>query len=106
MTYATQIVNYPVQSFATADIVPLACILTHKKLKKSTLKSICVLTVHDSIVVDVYPGEEKEVVQILCSAMENVDREINYRYSYDMVMPLDIEIKSGSNWLEGKVIYE
>lgn len=106
VTYATQIVNYPVQSFATADIVPLACILAHKKFKDSMLKSKCVLTVHDSIVVDVYPGEEKEVVQILCSAMENVDREINYRYSYDMVMPLDIEIKSGSNWLEGKVIYE
>jgi hypothetical protein len=28
------------------------------------------------------------------------------RYNYEMVIPLAIEIKSGSNWLNGKVIYE
>jgi len=106
VTYSTQIVNYPVQSFATADIVPLACIRVDKKMKDRQMKSLCVLTVHDSIVIDVYPGEEKEIVQILASAMENVDRELNYRYSYEMSIPLDIEIKSGPNWLEGKVIYE
>jgi DNA polymerase-1 len=106
VTYATQIVNYPVQSFATADIVPLACIRVDKKMKDRQMKSLCVLTVHDSIVIDVYPGEEKELVEILASAMENVDRELEYRYDYEMSIPLDIEIKSGPNWLEGKVIYE
>jgi DNA polymerase-1 len=106
VTYATQIVNYPVQSFATADIVPLACIRVDKKMKDRQMKSLCVLTVHDSIVIDVYPGEEKELIEILASAMENVDRELEYRYDYEMSIPLDIEIKSGPNWLEGKVIYE
>ena len=106
VTYATQIVNYPVQSFATADIVPLACIRVDKKMKDRQMKSLCVLTVHDSIVIDVYPGEEKDLVEILASAMENVDRELKYRYDYEMSIPLDIEIKSGPNWLEGSVIYE
>ena len=106
ITYATQIVNYPVQSFATADIVPLACIRAYKQLKDNDVKSLCVLTVHDSIVVDVYPGEEALVKDILINAMEHVDQDILFRYDYNMLMPLDIEIKSGPNWLEGKVIYE
>jgi len=107
VTYATQIVNYPVQSFATADIVPLACIRAHKAMKRRPdLKSLIVLTVHDSVVVDIYPGEVDEVKNILVNAMEGVADELKHRYSYDMALPLAIEIKSGSNWLNGKVIYE
>ena len=107
VTYATQIVNYPVQSFATADIVPLACVRAHSKFKsKPHLKSKMVLTVHDSIVVDIYPGEVDEVKDILVYAMEGVAEELKRRYSYNMVLPLAIEIKSGSNWLNGNVIYE
>ena len=64
------------------------------------------LTVHDSIVVDVYPGEEEQIKDILVEAMKHVDQELNIRYNYRFIMPLDIEIKSGPNWLEGKVIYE
>jgi len=106
ITYATQIVNYPVQSFATADIVPLACIRANALIKNAGIQSLFVLTVHDSIVVDVYPGEQEKVKQILIEAMEGVADEVSVRYDYDMVIPLAIEIKSGSNWLNGSVIYE
>jgi DNA polymerase I-like protein with 3'-5' exonuclease and polymerase domains len=76
-------------------------------MKSAThLKSKIVLTVHDSIVVDIYPGEVDEVKDILVYAMEGVADELKKRYSYDMVLPLAIEIKSGSNWLNGNVIYE
>lgn len=106
VTYATQIVNYPVQSFATADIVPLACIRVDKAMRDQQVKSLCVLTVHDSIVIDVYPGEEEICKNLLAEAMEKVADEVYLRYDYRMVMPLSIEIKSGENWLEGNVIYE
>ena len=106
ISYATQIVNYPVQSFATADIVPIACIRASKLMRNAGVKSKLVLTVHDSIVVDVYPGEEEQVKDILVDAMENVADEVSLRYNYDMVIPLAIEIKSGSNWLNGNVIHE
>ncbi len=33
-SYATQIKNYPVQGFATADIVPLACIKIYELMKE------------------------------------------------------------------------
>jgi DNA polymerase I-like protein with 3'-5' exonuclease and polymerase domains len=69
------------------------------------VKSLCVLTVHDSIVVDVHPDEKDIVKEILIDAMENVAKEVKVRFNYEMVIPLAIEIKSGSNWLNGNVIY-
>jgi len=106
VTYGTQIVNYPVQSFATADIVPLACIRAYKMLKNRQVKSLCVLTVHDSIVVDTHPDEVDIVKEILIDAMEGVVSEIKKRYDYEMALPLAIEIKAGETWLNGDVIYE
>ena len=106
ISYGTQIVNYPVQSFATADIVPIACIRVVKMMKDRQVKSLCVLTVHDSIVIDVYPGEQEIMKEILAEGMEGVADEVALRYDYKMVIPLAIEIKSGSNWLNGNVIYE
>lgn len=105
VTYGTQIVNYPVQSFATADIVPLACIRAYKMMKRQRVKSLCVLTVHDSIVVDTHPDEIEIVKEILIEAMEGVAQEIKKRYDYTMVLPLAIEIKAGDNWLNGEIIY-
>ena len=57
-------------------------------------------------VVDVYPGEQEQIKTILINAMEGVADELKNRYDYKMVTPLTIEIKSGSNWLNGQVIYE
>jgi hypothetical protein len=54
----------------------------------------------------VYPGEQEIMKDILAEGMEGVAMEVKKRFNYDMVIPLAIEIKSGSNWLNGKVIYE
>jgi DNA polymerase I-like protein with 3'-5' exonuclease and polymerase domains len=59
--YRTQIVNYPVQGHATGDIVPLACIILHRNMKQLQMKSQFINTVHDSIVIDCFPGEEQKV---------------------------------------------
>jgi DNA polymerase I-like protein with 3'-5' exonuclease and polymerase domains len=75
-------------------------------MKDRQVKSLCVLTVHDSIVIDVYPGEQEIMKEILAEGMEGVADEVALRYDYEMVIPLAIEIKSGSNWLNGNVIYE
>ena len=59
----TQIKNYPVQSFATADIVPIALLHIDGLLKG--MKSCIVNTVHDSIVIDVHPDEESRGIVIV-----------------------------------------
>lgn len=98
ITNATNVVNYPVQSFATADIVPLACIRAFRNW--GDLRSRLIITVHDSIVVDVHPEELQQVKLILKDAMFGVTDELLSRFNYKTVLPLDIEIEYGPNWME------
>jgi len=98
ITNATNVVNYPVQSFATADIVPLACIRALRRW--GDLKSRLIITVHDSIVVDVHPDEVQQVKNVLKESMLGVKDELLARFNYEPVLPLDIEIEYGPNWME------
>lgn len=99
-TNATQIVNYPIQGFATGDLVPLACIRAHRLFKEANIKSLLVLTVHDSICVDCHPDELDIVCKLLTKAMKGVAEEAYNRWGYEFVLPLDIEISCGTNWLD------
>ena len=100
VTNHTQLVNFPVQSFATADQVPLACVRALRKFRKLKLKSKLVLTVHDSIVVDIHPDELDAVNQALKWAMTGVTDEMKDRFNYEAVLPLDIEGSVGTNWMD------
>lgn len=102
VTNATAIVNYPVQSFATGDCVPIACIRALKYFRKHNLKSKLILTVHDSIVVDCLSEEKDKVVAGLQWAMEGVKDDLHSRFNYIPSLPLDIEIEAGKNWMEMK----
>ena len=99
VTFATQILNYPVQGFS-ADLVQLACIRAFRMFKGQKLQSKLILTVHDSIVVDTHPDEVDEVKAILTQAMTEVGEESEERFGYSLVVPLEIEISRGKNWLE------
>jgi len=99
VTSATQILNYPVQGFS-ADLVQLACIRAFKLFKQADLRSKLTLTVHDSICVDTHPDEIEQVKSILTEAMTGVGEEAEKRFGYKTVVPLDIEISGGPNWLE------
>lgn len=102
----TQIVNYPVQGFATADIVPLACIRLYRLMKKHKVKSLFVLQVHDSIVIDCYPGEEELMVQLLTEAMVYIAEEMKERWGVEYNFPVTVEIARGSNWMNTEVVAE
>ena len=103
-TFATQIKNYPVQGFATADIVPIACINVRNLFIANGLKSLPFLTVHDSIVVDIYPGEEKTVSMLLTQGMLGVIDSLYERYGVQFNVPLEVEVKAGPNWMDTEVI--
>ena len=103
-TYGTQIKNYPVQGFATADIVPLACINIYKLMKDKGVKSLLVNTVHDSIVADVYPGEENVMSDIFNQGTADVIPALKQYYKIDFNVPLDTELKIGNNWLDMKEV--
>ena len=96
----TQIKNYPVQSFATADIVPLILMYIEKQLE--TLQSCVVNSVHDSIVIDVHPTEEKQVLYIIKLTNTNMIQLIESEFKINFNVPLLLEAKIGSNWLDTK----
>tara|TARA_R110002153_G_scaffold30753_3_gene94220 strand:- start:3786 stop:5798 length:2013 start_codon:yes stop_codon:yes gene_type:complete len=100
ITNATAVVNYPCQSFATADLVVMSCVRAHERFKDEKFKSRLILTVHDSIVVDVHPDEDARVIAALKWAMGGLAGEVSKRYDYDLLLPLDIEITQGPNWME------
>ena len=103
-TYGTQIKNYPVQGFATADIVPIACINIYKLMQKHKVKSLLVNTVHDSIVADVYPGEEDVMSKIFKQGTADVIPALKQYYNIDFNVPLDTELKIGYDWLNMKEV--
>jgi len=103
---ATKIKNYPVQGFATADIVPMACIKLYHLMKDHGLQSLLINEVHDSIIVDTYPGEEDQVMNYIIDAMLGVIDGLDHRFNFTFTVPLMIEIKRGKNWLEMEKIFE
>jgi DNA polymerase I-like protein with 3'-5' exonuclease and polymerase domains len=94
--------NYPVQGFATGDIVPLILLEIDKLLKKDELKSVLVNSVHDSVVLDVHPSEVKAVLNIIKYVNKNLKNIIETTYNMDMNVPLLLEAKMGDNWLDVK----
>ena len=100
VSHFTMIKNYPVQSFATADIVPIVLLHIDNYLK--TMKSCVVNSVHDSLVIDVHPEEEKQVLYIINQTNKELVNLIKLRWGIDFNVPLLLEAKIGKNWLDTK----
>jgi len=97
-SHFTMIKNYPVQGFATGDIVPVVLLELDERLKP--LKSCLVNTVHDSTVIDVHPNEKDYVIQIITDMNNDLDLIIEEAYDVKMNVPMLLEAKIGSNWLD------
>ncbi|MGB2197784.1 MAG: DNA polymerase I [Flavobacteriaceae bacterium] len=83
-------VNAPIQGSA-ADIIKIAMINIYKNLNKGDFKSKMLLQVHDELVFDIYKPELESIKSLIKTEMEN---------AYTMVVPLDVELDIGKNWLE------
>ena len=99
-THFTMIKNYPVQGFATGDVVPVVLIELEERLKP--YKSCLVNTVHDSAVIDIHPDEKDAVIQIIQDMNDELNDLIEKAYGIQMNVPLLLEAKIGPNWLDTK----
>lgn len=99
---STIIKNYPVQGFATADIIPIYCINTWKLFIQYGLKSLLINEVHDDVTADVYPGELEIAAKLMVQAFHSIYEEAEKRWNYKIKMPLEVELKVGPNWLDQK----
>ena len=98
VTNFTAIKNYPVQSFATADIVPVVLLKMYEKLKP--MQSMLVNSVHDSVVIDVHPDEEQQVISLISDINNELKSLIDDKFNINFNVPLLLEAKIGVNWLE------
>ncbi len=83
-------VNAPIQGSA-ADIIKIAMINIHKRLKEENYKSKMLLQVHDELVFDVHNSEIEKIQPMIKHEMEN---------AFKMVVPLEVEVGLGKDWLE------
>ena len=84
-------INFPIQGSA-ADMIKLAMVAISNDFAKYQFKSKLILQVHDEIVVDLYPGEEAAIKEVLINRMENA-------IQLDEV-PVVVDVGIGENWLE------
>ena len=102
---STNICNWPIQSFATADIIPIA--LTHlwHSLKHSGLRATIVNTIHDSVIMEAHPDDISKINDYLVNSFTKVCYNYSKKvYNLSFTVPLGVGIKWGSHWSEGEEI--
>lgn len=80
--------NAPIQGTA-ADIMKIAMIRADRALRDGNLNSRIVLQIHDELVVELAPGEEKRVTELVRDAME---------HAVNIAVPLDVSTGVGFDW--------
>lgn len=98
---STQIYNLPIQSLATAEIIPIAVTKLWHDLKKHNMKSFLVNTVHDSAIAEIHPDEVLEFQDISVRAFsEFVYKYLETVYNIQFNVPLGAGLKIGKHWGE------
>lgn len=83
-------VNAPIQGSA-ADIIKIAMINIHKRLRNEDWAGKMLLQVHDELVFDVPKTEVEAFSAMVKNEMEN---------AFTLAVPLVVDVGTGSNWLE------
>lgn len=100
--------NWPVQGFATGDIVPMMVgILVEELYKKYVGKVLPIMTVHDSVLLDVdcENVNELEVAKFCKSILERAPYYVETLLHTPFPVTLKVEATSGTNWLEQDPIH-
>lgn len=98
---STNIKNYPVQHFATAEIIPIAIVYIWHLMRQ--MESFLVNTVHDSVIAELHPDEHEEFRE--CSKYAFTYLVYHYLkevYDVEFNVPLGIGVKIGKNWGTGE----
>ena len=83
-------VNAPIQGTA-ADIIKMAMVNIHRRLREGHLQTQMIMQVHDELNFNVPEQEVEQVRQLVVSEMEHV---------VSLSVPLVADCGVGNNWLE------
>lgn len=84
--------NSPVQGTA-ADIIKIAMINIHRRMKSEGLRSRLLLQVHDELLIEAHKDEKDYINKLLKEEMEGAAK---------LLVPLSVDVHNGSNWYEVK----
>ena len=98
----TEICNYPVQAFATGDIVPIMLGRLFRKIQTLPYKDkvLLVNTVHDSIMLDIHKDVIAEVLPIIRETLEEVPQAMEQLFGIKMVVTPKVSISAGPSWFD------
>ncbi|NLL91993.1 MAG: DNA polymerase I [Ruminococcaceae bacterium] len=82
--------NTPIQGTA-ADIIKIAMIRVHERLKSEKLNARLILQVHDELIIECSYSDSDKVAKLLKEEMEN---------AVNLTVPLSVSIKKGNNWYD------
>lgn len=101
ITDTTSIYNYPVQGFATGEIIPIALVHFWHRARGKKIKLFS--TIHDSIASKVHKDSIEEARAIAKQALTTDVYEFLARvYKYEMKVPLGLGMKNSRNWTDTK----
>jgi DNA polymerase-1 len=85
-------INAPIQGTA-ADLVKIAMIRVHERLRRDKLGARMMLQVHDELLLEVPEDEIEQTTQAVRAEMEAV---------HPLAVPLVVDVGVGNNWMEAK----
>ncbi|MBI5008716.1 MAG: DNA polymerase I, partial [Bacteroidia bacterium] len=83
-------INAPIQGSA-ADIIKIAMVRIHKRIKKEKLLSKMILQVHDELIFETVIPELEQLKELVIHEMSN---------AVELSVPLKVDWGTGMNWLE------
>lgn len=96
----TNICNYPIQHFATAEIIPIAAVYLWHLMRD--MRAFLVNTVHDSVIAELPRDEVLEFAELSKLAFTKfVYFYLDAVYNVQFNVPLGIGVKIGSHWGKG-----
>lgn len=97
----TSIYNFPVQGFATGEIIPIALVHFWHRTRDKNIKVFA--TIHDSIAVRVHKDSVEEAEAIAKQSLTlDVYKFLEKVYKYKMTVPLGLGAKVSRNWANTK----
>ena len=82
----------PIQGTA-ADIIKIAMVRVHRRLREEGLRARLILQVHDELIVEAPAHEAERVSRLLKTEMEA---------AADLTVRLDVDVHVGTTWYDAK----
>lgn len=96
----TELKNWPIQGFATGDVVPMMVGILLRKLEEAKLTPDVklVMTVHDSVVLDVPLDKLDECAILAKQTLEDAPKYMKSIFNIDFPCQLGVGVDAGLNW--------